>query len=74
MTDTKTLNNNQKWARAFTIFALYPDGGSDEVAAEHDEVYAGPNPDVVSPEHLAELETLGWTPDSESGECFHKFT
>lgn len=63
------------WSEAFAIFAKYaePEAVIDGVAAEHDEVYAGPDPSVVSPEDLHRLEALGWTPDSRH-ECFSKFT
>ena len=64
-------NKNLQWARAFTIFALYDTDG--DVSPQHDEVYAGPDPSLVSPEHLAELETLGWTANDDY-DCFHKFT
>lgn len=60
------------WAEAFTIFAKYSDG-ADHVAAEHDEVFAGPDPDVVSSEDVARLEALGWRADAKLG-CFGKFT
>lgn len=32
------------------------------VVAEHDEIFAGPDPSKVSEVHLKELEALGWTP------------
>lgn len=32
------------------------------VVAEHDEIFAGPNPSEVSEDHLKELEALGWRP------------
>lgn len=51
----------RRFIRAFAIFATYEH--TADVAAEHDEMWAGPDPDDVSPEHLAELEELGWHPD-----------
>lgn len=36
------------------------------VAAEHDELFAGPHPSEVSEAHLKALDALGWTP-SEAG-------
>lgn len=49
------------WVEAFQIFAKYiPEGEWLDVAAEHDEIFAGPNPEVVTPEDKARLEELGW--------------
>lgn len=59
-----------QWARAFTIFAGYP--GDQDVSADAYQVYAGPDPSLVSAEHLAELGKLGWSP-AEKYECFGKF-
>lgn len=60
-----------KWIEAFQIFAKYDPEGTD-VAAEHDEMWAGPDPSVVSPEDKARLEELGWR-DYEDGNGFHAF-
>jgi hypothetical protein len=57
-------------ARAFEIFGAYP--GIQSISAEHDEIYAGPDVGIVSPEHVAELERLGWLPCEY--ECFRRFT
>ncbi len=54
--------------KAFTIFAKY--NAEDNVSAGHDEIWAGPDPEVVSAEDLAILESLGWYPHDE---CFRKF-
>jgi hypothetical protein len=59
-------------ARAFTIFASYPDERPG-ISAEHDEIWAGPNPAVMTAEDLAELEQLRWMPD-HAHETFHRFT
>jgi hypothetical protein len=62
----------ESWIEAFQIFAKYvPEDEYFEVAAEHDEIYAGPNPEKVTPEDKARLEELGWH-DFEDG-CFKKF-
>ena len=61
-----------EFAEAFTIFARYDDKAYS-VQPAHDEIFAGPNPDVVSAEDRARLEELGWMVDEES-ECFHIFT
>lgn len=55
--------------KAFEIFKKYPHSGY--VSAEHDEVYSGPDPAVVSDEDKAALEELGWN-DYGDG-CFHSF-
>lgn len=60
------------WIEAFQIFAKYmPEGEWFEVAAEHDEIYAGPNPETVTSEDKARLEELGWHDFEE--ECFQRF-
>lgn len=63
------------WAAAFTIFAKYSgkDGHIDSTAAEHDAVYAGPDPEIVSAEDKLALLRLGWCKDDETI-CFRKFT
>lgn len=61
------------WSKAFAIFAKYHDGKHGHVSAEHDEVFAGPNPDVVSDADKAELERYGWSVD-EDVECFRHLT
>lgn len=55
--------------KAFMIFDKY-DAAENKVDAEHDEVWAGPDPKVVSEEDLAALAELGWYPSEES---FHHF-
>ena len=59
------------WAEAFSIFAKYDERG--DVAAEHDEVFAGPDCNVMSDEDLVRLAALGWTPNTDVG-GFSKFT
>jgi len=61
-----------EWSEAFSIFARYSNGGDyDEVCAEHDEIFAGPEVKKVSPADLQRLQELGWKPD-DSGH-FRKF-
>ena len=43
------------------------------VHGEHDVLYAGPSPEVLSDEDLSKVIELGWLPDSENG-CFYIFT
>lgn len=63
------------WAEAFTIFAEYvdPDEKVHHVAAEHDEIFAGPPPERLPLADLNRLAALGWRPDTDLG-CFKKFT
>lgn len=55
---------------AFSVFAAYTKG-RDHVAAEHDELFAGPDPAVVSDADLIKLEKHGWTARPDLG-CFRK--
>lgn len=58
------------YIKAFEIFDKYENNG--ELHAEHDEIYGGPSPALVSTEDLSELDALGW---SDSGEgSFMRFT
>lgn len=63
------------WAEAFTIFAKYQpkERAGQHVAAEHDEIYAGPDPRVVAEDDLRRLDALGWRQMSDL-ECFARFT
>jgi hypothetical protein len=63
--------STDEWIESFEIFKKYNATGGLE-AAEHDEVFAGPNPNVVSSEDLVRLEQLGWN-ESEYGEGFQAF-
>ena len=59
-----------EYAEAFTIFAKY----SDEkfaVCAEHDEIFAHVDPEMVSDEDKKRLKELGWNPNDDDG--FSKF-
>lgn len=60
-----------EWIESFEIFKKYEATGGLE-AAKHDEVFAGPNPNVISSEDLVRLEKLGWN-ESEYGEGFQAF-
>lgn len=63
-------NKYEGWIEAFTIFAKYE--ADAEMAAEHDILYLGPDPEVVSEEDIDRLFALGFRP-SENGECFYHF-
>jgi hypothetical protein len=63
-----------EWIESLTIFAKYAPEGIDSIAwpcCEHDEMWMGPNPDVVSAEDKARLAKLRWT-SSDTGN-FHRF-
>ena len=64
--------NYASWAEAFTIFAKYDNAEFASVAAEHDILYAGPDPRQVSLADRRRLRQLGWYLDKQY-ECFHKF-
>lgn len=61
----------QELIRALEIFGNYPD--TQDLSTTHDEIWAGPSPQQVTPEHLAELDKLGWRP-SDAQACFYHFT
>lgn len=60
----------QKMARAFDIFNSYE--GDQYLSAEHDIIYSGPSPAVVTAEHCDELYELGWY-KSEEYDSFYCF-
>jgi hypothetical protein len=60
----------ETWIEAFGIFARYTH--IPHVAVEHDIIYAGSDPDLVSTEDRERLEQLGWFPAGQFG-CFQKF-
>lgn len=64
------LTTYQELMRAFEIFNSYE--GSQFASAEHDIIYAGPSPELVSDEHKAELKELGWNPSEY--DSFYYFT
>jgi hypothetical protein len=79
--ETKDRQSSYRaWSEAFAIFAKYSEevpgtrgGNRDDVSAEHDEVYAGPSPEVVTKSDSARLEELGWLPCGEH-DCWKRFS
>ena len=63
------MNIYEEFSEAFTIFAKYDTDGY--ICAEHDEIFAGPNPEIVSEEDKKKLEELGWRPNDV--DTFSKF-
>ena len=64
----KDYSTMRGWLEVFTIFAKYID--ADErfnVCAEHDEIWAGPDAEVVTDEDKKRLYELGWTESREGG-------
>lgn len=59
------------WAEAFLLFAKYEAEGW-EVSAEHDVIYAGPDPAIVTDIDKKRLSELGWDTE-EQYECFYHF-
>lgn len=64
------MNNFKDLSEAFAIFAKY-DEGKYKTDAQHDEIFAGPDPKEVSKEDKLRLKELGW---NEEDEGFHFFT
>jgi hypothetical protein len=60
------------YRQAFEIFGRYPDPDGGNLSAEHDQLWAGPDPADVSLDDLRILNDLGWHADPNNG-CFHKF-
>jgi len=67
------MTDFDKISRGFDIFRSFTDDKNQSVSAQHDVIYAGPNPIAVPDEIKAQLEELGWHPDNEL-ECFYYFT
>lgn len=65
------MAKNIELAEAFMIFARY--GGKQDLSAEHDVIYAGPDPSKVVREDVERLDKLGWAVEEEFG-CFRMFT
>lgn len=58
---------------ALTIFdKYYQEGSYGFLHAEHDEIWAGPDPSIVSDEDKEHLKELGWNNYDDGS--FHKFT
>jgi hypothetical protein len=58
------------WAEAFAIFAKY-NSDFHQISAEHDIVYAGPEPSKVSDEDKSRLEQLNWHIDEHLDSFYH---
>lgn len=63
-----------EWIESISIFAKYSPEGLDAIVwpyCEHDEMWMGPDPEIVSDEDKARLAELHWTA-SDTGN-FHRF-
>ena len=58
--------STDEWIESFEIFKKYKDEEGLS-AANHDEVFGGPNPEVVSTEDIKRLNELGWNESDYSG-------
>jgi len=68
------LTHWAKWSEAFAIFAKYAsEEERQSTSTEHDIIYSGPSPSIVSEEDTKRLEELGWNTNEEY-DCFYKFT
>ena len=63
------MNTYEKMEAAFRIFSRY--NHHEDIRAEHDVMYGGPNPADVTEQDMRTLEELGWLP-SANLECFEK--
>lgn len=70
MESNNDMNKLQKFNRGLQILI---EQGAEDICAEHDMFYCGPDPNSVSSEIKAELEQLGWHCD-EFSESFYFFT
>lgn len=64
------MSTYEEYSKAFLIFAKYE--GIQDVSAEHDVIYAGPNPEEVSLQDKLALEDLHWFADTEYA-CFMRY-
>jgi hypothetical protein len=63
----------KEYSEAFEIFAKYGEGRFNTYA-EHDIIYAGPDPAIVSDEDKKRLSELGWFIGEDTQNCFSCFT
>ena len=62
------------WIEAFQIFDKYTPDDTYVVNPEHDVVYTGCNPELVSDEDKKRLKELGFHPSDTGLDCFYIFT
>lgn len=66
------LSDYDKIAQAFEIFRNFSNHKDHSVSAQHDVIYAGPDPVDVPDEYKEKLAALGWHPSEH--DCFEYFT
>ena len=64
----------KQWIEALQIFDKYEPDVSHVMQPDHDIIYTGCNPDLVSDEDRARLKELGFHPSDTGLECFYIFT
>jgi hypothetical protein len=64
------MDNYKSITQGLAIFSRYEEDPG-YFMAEHEEIWAGPNPSVVSTEDIALLDELGWQPWDTGN--FHKY-
>lgn len=69
----ETDRTNASIAEAFIIFSKYTKDQYAHIAAEHDNLYCGCNPDLVSQEDIDRLEVLGFHVYHDA-DCFVRYT
>lgn len=70
MNEVKYQYTWRAWIEAFTIFSKYEDMALGSIVAEHDEIYAGPDPSKVSTDDKERLLTCGWEIDPDTGRFY----
>ena len=71
MTTAADLTPYGRMARAFQIFDAYDNGDEQGINAQHNELWAGPDPTRVDPGHIEELADLGWHASHENDSFWH---
>lgn len=68
MVYTEYMMTYDAMLESIQIFRKYASAGTEEFPLHpaHDQLYAGPNPEIVSDEDTARLEELGWLVEEDS--------
>jgi len=64
------MSQYSRLSQALDIFMKYPE---DDMAADHDIIWAGPDPNSVSEVDIVKLAALGWHPEWDL-DCFYHHT
>lgn len=64
----------KEWIEALQIFDKYEPNSSYVMQPDHDIIYTGCNPDLVSDEDKKRLKELGFHPSDTGLDCFYMNT